>query len=252
MTGGTVQRKDVADGGVALWPILDDAALRGLDLCRNPIWFSGTESGRIEWANAAALGFWNATDAGSLRRDSEIVSESARRRIKNYATRLSLGEEIEEDWTVYPGGTPTHVRIAISACCFHGQNALFCEVLSQEVGDDLPARRGSEASYAETFHQSPMPIIVCRRNGLIAAINDAGRNAFNGRCRRPSFVDHRHRNGLHDPVAAIGFERRAAQDRGSSVRSSPQGPLVAGFRAGRFRCCERGGSRLPLPARRDA
>lgn len=156
---------------------MSDAHLEGLNLSKRPIWISGLTSKLIEWANSAALQFWQAPDIATLRPASEIKSTTVRERIAKFEDRLVAGEIIDEDWTVYPGGKPVSVRIMISGCRFKGQKALICEAV-EGVTATKDAGAYALRAFAETFHVSPIAEIVCNLDGRIRFLNTAAMNAF--------------------------------------------------------------------------
>lgn len=159
------------------WPEIEDGELRGLQLCKMPVWIWSLSSERIEWANSAALDFWRKPDIATLRSASKIESGAIKRRVETYGHRIAAGETIDEDWTFYPADKPISARLIASGCRYRGENALLCEAVE---GVTATKEAGAYAlrAFAETFHVSPIAEVVCNSDGRIRFLNTAAMNAF--------------------------------------------------------------------------
>lgn len=84
------------------------ADLRFATRSRLPVWVFDLDSGRILWANAAALKVWRSTSLEELSsRDlTRDMSETAADRLAGYRARLATGLVLNELWTIYPKGHP--------------------------------------------------------------------------------------------------------------------------------------------------
>ena len=195
----TAQNIENNDGNnAAPWVEVGEAELSGLELSKRPIWIWGLSDARTEWGNAAAIAFWQVSDIQSMREHSKVLSDSAKKRIETYGVRVEAGESIDEDWTVYPGGKPSSVRIVVSGCRYRGGKALLCEAVE---GVTATKEAGAYAlrAFAETFHVSPIAEIVCSRDGRIRFLNTAAMNAF-GVMAGARFVD------IADESAAVELQ----------------------------------------------
>ena len=168
------QALSVPEDGV--WPVLPEAALDGLCVLKRAVWVFGLTTGKIEWGNQAALELWQADSTDALRAKSEVVSAAARERVEGVARRIGQGEIVTEDWTFYPNAEPVVIRTTTSSCCFKGQNSFLCEAALTGVRND--ALSLAKAAQTETFHQSPIPILVCDRSGTIQQLNTVARSEF--------------------------------------------------------------------------
>ncbi len=170
------RNKPLTSPNSGYWPDLPESALDGLGLLKRAVWVFGLTTGKIEWGNKAALQLWQADNTDALRAKSEVVSAAARERVEGIARRIGRGEVVTEDWAFYPNGDPVVVCISISACAFSGQKSFLCEA-SLEGGQNDDASL-VQATLTETFHQSPIPILVCDRNGAIEQLNTVARSEF--------------------------------------------------------------------------
>jgi len=173
MSVGTVS---LSGRNEVLWPELPETSVDGLNLLKRAVWVFGLTTGKIEWGNPAALHLWQADNTEILRAKSEVVSAAARERVGDVAQRIGRGEIVTEEWTFYPNGTPLAVGVTISACAYQGQNCFLCEAALAGGRSDHDSL--AKATLIETFHQSPIPILVCDRAGTIVQLNTVARSEF--------------------------------------------------------------------------
>jgi PAS domain-containing protein len=81
------------------------------ELLSTPIWVFDLGRRRIDWANAAAVKFWQASSREELlerdmAKDFSLASEG---RLTAYAQRLQTEARITEQWTFYTATGPTTV-----------------------------------------------------------------------------------------------------------------------------------------------
>lgn len=121
-----------------------------------PIWIFDVENSCVVWANNPALQHWNAQSLEELQsRDmSTDMSESVRKRLKQYQLDCAIKNRVyEEDWTLYPNGTPHTSRMGISGVDLSdGRKGLLVQVLS----DLADSTSGTLRSMQALMHTSAM------------------------------------------------------------------------------------------------
>ncbi len=77
-----------------------------------PVWVYDNDQSRIRWANPEALLLWKATSMDDLAaRDYSDNSPATQARLDSYMRAVRRGEEVAEDWTLYPKGKPTTMSL---------------------------------------------------------------------------------------------------------------------------------------------
>ncbi len=77
-----------------------------------PVWVYDNDQARIRWANPEALLLWKAKSMDDLAaRDYSDNSPATQARLDSYMRAVRRGEEIAEDWTLYPRGKPTTMTL---------------------------------------------------------------------------------------------------------------------------------------------
>ena len=102
---------------------------------------------RITWANDAALHLWGVTSHEALfARDFSSAPPSVLTRMQSARAVVMAGRSTTEQWTLYPGGVPTLVRIHISPIELENKRigALQQFLIDEPVADNA-IRRASEA-----------------------------------------------------------------------------------------------------------
>ena len=87
------------------------------NMLTRPVWVFDIKAKKMFWANERALALWNAESLESLiERDfASDMTDATEKRLEDYFDRITKGEVVKEQWTLYPSGNPTTVRISGSA-----------------------------------------------------------------------------------------------------------------------------------------
>lgn len=86
--------------------------LSALELSRLAVWVYDNEHAKIVWANQEALLLWKAQSRAELyARSYKDNSVATQARLDSYMRKVSSGEEVAEDWTLYPRGKPTTMTL---------------------------------------------------------------------------------------------------------------------------------------------
>ena len=122
-----------------------DLASICMDRQRRACWLYDFDNCRIIWANAAALGFWDAECIEELaNRDlSAEMSEGVRHRLDQFRQDFEAdpGRVFTESWTVYPHGEPHVVVIDFSWCPLpDGRRCTLIEARDSIAADALISR----------------------------------------------------------------------------------------------------------------
>jgi len=90
--------------------------LLALSLSKLAVWVYDNDHARIRWANREALLLWKANSVDELQeRDYSGNSPATQARLDNYVRTIRNGEEVAEDWTLYPKGKPATMTLYGSA-----------------------------------------------------------------------------------------------------------------------------------------
>jgi hypothetical protein len=112
--------------------------LQALEFAPDLCWVFDFTSSRIWWANAAEVAAWGAGDLDELAaRDLSDMSGSVRQRLADCADRLSGGEVVDEQWTLFPLGIPLTLERRCHGLVIDGGFAML-----------VVARRGGPAFHA--------------------------------------------------------------------------------------------------------
>jgi len=124
-------------------------ALAALEMSAIPVWLLDGERMRIVWANQRAVELWRATSREDLlARDLSGAPVSVRVRTAALLERVRAGEAVIEEWTLYPKGVPTPVRLHLSGVSLEdGRIGLLNQALPIEEAarTDPTTLRGIEA-----------------------------------------------------------------------------------------------------------
>jgi diguanylate cyclase (GGDEF)-like protein len=111
-----------------------------LDLVQQPVWIFDIDRRRVYWGNTASLAVWNAVDLDELcaRDMGRDMSESVARRLAQYQSDfIEHGATFNEQWTIYPGGTPVSMHVNYSGHRLpDGRMAMLCQ--GQPTQADTP------------------------------------------------------------------------------------------------------------------
>lgn len=124
-----------------------DQRLAGFASSPIPVWLMHFEPLSFLWANAAAVKLWRADNqAALLARDLTEVPQAVKQRNRAMYEKLSTGAQLTEEWTLYPGGVPTPVRLFLSGIALpDGQMAVLNQAITSELATDPTQLRGIEA-----------------------------------------------------------------------------------------------------------
>ena len=131
---------------------MNKAALRArygaLNLVAQPVWVFDIDHRRVHWANTAALRVWDAATLDDLcaRDMGRDMSASVARRLAQYQQDfIAHGASFNEQWTLYPGGTPVSLNVTFSAHRLaDGRMAMLCEA-REAVATEPESLRSVEA-----------------------------------------------------------------------------------------------------------
>lgn len=158
------------------FPLLDEAALRTLELLGFPLYIYDFETQRICWSNAASRGFWDAESQDELReRVLTPYSASTQTRLAVYRDAFARGEDRVESWTFYPRGQATPALCRCSGVSMAGHpEAMLVEIQSLSP-ITLPV---SELRAIEALRHTPLNISLFSESGQVLMRNPAAMACF--------------------------------------------------------------------------
>lgn len=141
------------------------------------IWVFDIDDHKIWWGNEAALEFW---DADSLEvlvgRDFSSDSASVRQRLAEIFSNTSQGDRVEENWTLYPSGSPKMVIVTVTPILIeHGKRAVLIEA-SPQIRDELDHRA---KRILEAVRHTPLMISTFGEDGKLLAQNPSAATVYN-------------------------------------------------------------------------
>lgn len=142
---------------------------------RFPVWVFDIDQSRILWANEAALDIWGATSLEALQGRDFVkdMSSSVRIRLQQFQTGFYDGDHFDEQWTIFPNGTPRALMCRFRGCLLEdGRMAMLCEGQSLSP-DDAGLLRSSQA----LLYTSVM-VTTYSTSGECTYANPAARRAF--------------------------------------------------------------------------
>lgn len=135
-----------------------------LALIDQPAWIYDFDRARMEWANPAALRFWQANSLDDLRdRDFNPTSLGTAERLANLKRSLAGGETRTESWTFFPQGRPFRRDCRLSGVRLADDRMA---MLVEATGD--PGQIGDltyELRAIEAVRQSPLMISMVAGSG---------------------------------------------------------------------------------------
>ena len=155
--------------------------LAALEMSAIPVWVLDGERMRIVWANQGAVDLWRADSREDLlARDLSGAPVSVRVRTAALLERVRASEVVVEEWTLYPKGVPTPVRLHLTGVELEdGRIGLLNQALpSDAAGPDPTTLRGIEA----IRHVSVVVALVAS-DGKLLMQNPAALRAFGDRER---------------------------------------------------------------------
>lgn len=165
-----------ADAGL---PLCDGNALALLGQIDRPVWIYDFDGQRIDWANTAALRFWQADDLVTLqRRNFTPTALGTADRLANLRHALAQGGSVHERWTFYPNGQPTQRECRMSAVRLDDLRL----ALMVEAGDEpvtAPDGNAYERRAIEAVRQSPLMISLVTDGGHWLMHNPAAEALMN-------------------------------------------------------------------------
>jgi anti-anti-sigma regulatory factor/PAS domain-containing protein len=150
--------------------------LSALEASGVPTWVFDPDLFKFQWANDRALELWRSSDrAELLSRDFSDMTVSTRARMKGYVEGFRHGRSAEEQWTLYPRGEPTTLKLYFSGVELDdGRTGVLIQAF--EVGAaDPELLRGIEA----LRHTSTLVVLLDERGGFLMR-NPAALRAFGG------------------------------------------------------------------------
>jgi len=92
---------------------LADPKLATFDLLDQPVWITDIALGRIVWANRAAVALWRSETLDELVNRDLNLSPTMQATLKQLHERVSSGERVHQDRTIYPKGHATRIEMII-------------------------------------------------------------------------------------------------------------------------------------------
>ena len=121
--------------------------LSALQYSKLAVWVYDNDEARIRWANHEALLLWKAPTLDDLlARDYADNSPSTQARLDSYMRNIRKGEEVAEDWTLYPKGKPATMTLFGSGVSLDdGRLAILFQAMLKDRSLDESMIRGVEA-----------------------------------------------------------------------------------------------------------
>jgi anti-anti-sigma factor len=121
--------------------------LQGMELAIFPAWIFDPDASRVLWANDKAVELWRAESrAELLARAFGPVPDAAKARLDATVEQLRQGRSHWAEWTFYPKGVPTRVKLYFSPFTLDdGRIAVFQQVIPLEIEQDPVVVRSTEA-----------------------------------------------------------------------------------------------------------
>ena len=126
---------------------LHDTRLSAFEWIDLPVWILDVDAGNIPWGNQAAITMWSAETIDELIQRNMVESDALRATLRAVIARVSAGEKLTFERTIYPKGVPKRILITSSAFVFSdGHTGLLCwgRPTAPEVSPDV--LRGSQAA----------------------------------------------------------------------------------------------------------
>jgi len=140
-----------------------------------PVWVYDHDQLCFRWANDKAVELWRAQSLSELlARDFSDSSAATRTRLDNYMSALRRGEQVVEDWTLYPQGRPATTALHGSGITLDdGRLAILFQAVVRGPAADLSTVRGIEA-----LRHSSLMVTLSNLQGEILYCNPAALRAF--------------------------------------------------------------------------
>ncbi len=140
------------------------------------IWVFDIDDHKIWWGNEAALEFWEAESVPVLiARDFSSDSVSVRQRLEDIFSNTSQGERVEENWTLYPSGTPKMVIVTFTPILIeNGKRAVLIEA-SPQIREELDHRA---KRILEAVRHTSLMISTFGNDGKLLAQNPSAATVY--------------------------------------------------------------------------
>ncbi len=154
--------------------------LLGLEHSKLAVWVYDNDFAKIRWANKEALLLWKAASLDELlSRDYKDNSAATQARLDSYLRKIRAGEDVAEDWTLYPRGKPTMMTLHGSGVALDdGRTAILFQAMVKEQALDGSIVRGVEV----LRHTSLMVSLLDEKGGELFH-NPAVLRLFQGQTR---------------------------------------------------------------------
>lgn len=121
--------------------------LAGLEHSKLAVWVYDNDFAKIRWANKEALMLWKAESLKELlSRDYKDNSAATQARLDSYLRKIRDGQDVAEDWTLYPRGQPTTMTLHGSGVALDdGRTAILFQAMVKQQALDGSMVRGVEA-----------------------------------------------------------------------------------------------------------
>lgn len=171
------------------------------------IWVFNIQDHQLWWANNSALEFWEKENLEDfleidLGDDSLVVRE----RLSDIFNSASAGKAIEENWTLYPGGTPKMVILVFTPILIEdGKRAVLIEA-SPQLKEELDPRA---KRILEAVRYTPLMISTFSKNGRLLAQNPAAANVYGQRNEDETTLANRYKNtDIQSAILKIQEQRK--------------------------------------------
>jgi signal transduction histidine kinase len=126
---------------------LHDSRLSAFEWLDLPVWILDVEAGHIPWGNQASLAMWAASSLDELMSRNMVESDELRATLRRVIARVSAGERLTFERTIYPKGVPKRMLITSSAYSFaDGHVGLLCWARPAPLEASPDVLRGSQAA----------------------------------------------------------------------------------------------------------
>ncbi len=154
----------------------DPKELDLLDHLHTVIWAFNIEDHQFWWANRTALKFWEKQSLQEfLSIDMSSDSPIVRRRLRDVFDSAANGKTVEENWTLYPGGTPKMVVATFTAIWIEGNKRAVLIEASPQLKEELDPRA---KRMLEAARHTPLIISTFDMHGKLLAQNPAAASRY--------------------------------------------------------------------------
>ncbi|MBO6827142.1 MAG: PAS domain-containing protein [Sneathiella sp.] len=158
------------------------------------IWVFNIDEHRFWWANNAAIKFWEKQSlADFLSVDLSDDSEVVRERLKEIFQTATIGEKLEENWTVYPDGKPKMVMVTFTPVILEKNKKGLLIEASPQLKEELDPRA---KRILEAVRYTPLIISTFSNTGMMIAQNPAAAKLYGSGEKQDTMLQSRYTDPL--------------------------------------------------------